>query len=253
METTRILIVEDEFILAEDIAMRLRKMNYHVVGLMDTAMKVLNFLEKDPSGVDMLLLDISIKGTMDGIELGRIIRKTYGIPFIFLSSYSNKDYVERAKEAQPAAYMLKPFNDNAIRVTIEMALVNFSKGKFADSFTELKPFKSDENQAMSVKGNLFLKKNGYFERVAFEDILYLEAQGNYTLIYTKQGQFLHTLPLSKVEEKLPPNYFLRIHRSYVANMPCVTKFIRTSLKIGETEIPVSRSNQRKVMDWFEMN
>ena len=104
-----ILIVEDETIIADDLALTLEKMNYQVVDIFDNADDTLEFLKK--SKPDLLLLDINIEGDKDGIDLGTAIGKEHKLPFIFLTSYYDNSTVERASKANPLGYLVKPFND----------------------------------------------------------------------------------------------------------------------------------------------
>ena len=129
-----ILIVEDEFMISEDIAMRLSDFGYKVSGVAASALAAIEILEKGET--DLALVDINIDGDMDGIELSKIINDRFKIPFIYLTSLANKTVVERAKETLPASYLLKPFNDRQVQIAIEMALVNYTERTNPKSTTE---------------------------------------------------------------------------------------------------------------------
>ena len=129
-----ILIIEDEFMISEDIAMRLSDFGYKVSGVAASALAAIEILEKGET--DLALVDINIDGDMDGIELSKIINDRFKIPFIYLTSLANKTVVERAKETLPASYLLKPFNDRQVQIAIEMALVNYTERTNPKSTTE---------------------------------------------------------------------------------------------------------------------
>jgi len=74
------------------------------------------------TAADLILLDINIKGTLSGIDLAEIIRKKYHVPFVFLTSFSDKVTLDRVKETVPYGYIVKPFNENDLKVNIELAL-----------------------------------------------------------------------------------------------------------------------------------
>jgi DNA-binding NarL/FixJ family response regulator len=121
MPQTRILIVEDEPAIAHDIAAILTSNGYTVCGIAHSSTKAMDFLvTKSP---DIALLDISIKGDKDGIDIAHIIKKKYNIPFVFLTSYADRDTIERVKETAPYGYIVKPFKERDLAPVIEVALL----------------------------------------------------------------------------------------------------------------------------------
>lgn len=249
MEQINIIVVEDEIVVAEDIALRLEDMNYRVLGTAASGSEALALLTTHPQ-IDLCLLDIVLKGNMDGIELARIINEQYQIPVIFLTSQADKYFVERAKRVKPYAYMLKPFNDHQIKISIELALSNYSENKPIQQITEQQHFSKKDNEALRIKDSLFLKKDHFFERVLFKNILWVEADNSYTLIHTNSGKFMYATLLHKIENKLPDNQFIRIHRSYIVNMHAVTGYIKNMLYIDQKTFPVSKSYSKDVFAWF---
>ena len=127
MSDVRVLIVEDEPMIAEDISDFLDDMNFKSVGIAydsETALDML--INRHP---DIALLDISIEGSLNGIEVAKIIRDKYNIPFIFLTSHSDKDTLDEAKKTIPYGYIVKPFNEKDLLSSLEMALYRFSNEK----------------------------------------------------------------------------------------------------------------------------
>jgi len=250
MQKVRILVVEDEIILSEDIAFRLEEMDYEIVGTAPSVSEALSLLDEHAQQIDLILIDIILKGELDGIELARIINERYQTPFIFLTSQADTYFVERAKSVQPYAYILKPFNDRAIRISIELALSNYAKSTPIQEIAERPNFTKEENHALCIKDSLFLKKDNFFKRVPFKEILWLIAESNYTTVYTINGKFMYATLLHKIEDKLPSNQFIRVHRSYIVNMHNVTGFIKNVLYIDEKTIPVSKRYTNSVFTWF---
>ncbi|MBI9053256.1 MAG: LytTR family transcriptional regulator DNA-binding domain-containing protein [Bacteroidales bacterium] len=248
-EKIRLLIVEDEITLAEDIALRLTEAGYLIAGIAANVDEALVILQN--KRVDVAILDIFLHGELDGIDLAEIINERFNIPFLFLSSYANKPLVERAKKVKPYAYMLKPFNDRQVQVAIEMALINFSNSAPAEDISTSCAFSEDDNQVLQLKDSLFLKKrDSYFERVDLKDIMWLEACSNYTCIYTNSDKFMYSIVLKKIEQKLPENQFMRVHRSYVVNIENITGFIGNTLCINDKQIPVSKVHRDEVFKKF---
>ena len=115
-----ILIVEDEQIVALDITRTLEQMGYDVLPPLSTGAGALSFLEKNRP--DIILLDIKLKGNIDGIETAIEIRKKYNVPFIFLSTFSDDETLFRAKKTEPYGYITKSAHKNDLHTMIEMAL-----------------------------------------------------------------------------------------------------------------------------------
>jgi len=121
----RILIVEDEPLVAEEIAMHVRSMSYKVTGIAYDGKRALDLLAQ--KNADIVLLDINLGGSTDGIALAEIINEKYKIPFLFITSYSDSRTLNRAKHTLPFGYILKPFSKNDLLTTLEMALFRYLK------------------------------------------------------------------------------------------------------------------------------
>jgi CheY-like chemotaxis protein len=119
MTTKRIMVVEDDVIIASLIESRLKKIGYTVSGIFDCGEDAIaGAAEQQP---DLVLMDIRLRGEIDGIEAAGEITTHFGIPCVFLTSYSDRDTIERAKAIKPEGFILKPFTDDALRSTIEIA------------------------------------------------------------------------------------------------------------------------------------
>lgn len=116
----KILIVEDEGIVAFNLEQRLRHMGYEVTGLAESGAQGLSLLQSERP--DLVLMDIHIKGDMDGIELASIMGSQHGLPIIYLTAYSEDTTLERAKQTRPYGYLIKPFSERELHATIQMAL-----------------------------------------------------------------------------------------------------------------------------------
>ncbi len=245
----KVLVVEDEVLLAQDIIQRLTDMNYEVVGFAMTANSALELIDENPN-IDILLMDIMIKGERDGIELAKIVKEKFNIPFIFLSSNADKDIVDRAKKVQPYAYMLKPFNDRQVQIAIELALMNFSKKTPQKELLKEQKFEASDNQVLQIKDCLFLKKNHQFKRVSLADILYIQADNNYSTLFTTNEKFIYSIVMKKIEEQLPKELFLRTHRSYIVNINCIDGYEGNILFVKKIKIPISKSYKENVFKLF---
>ncbi len=120
MKKATILIVEDEAIIAMEIENQLQSLGYKVTSIVDTSKKAIKKAEEDRP--DLILMDIRIKGEMDGIGTAEAIRSQFGIPVVFSTAYLDEERIERAKITMPFGYVLKPIQERDLKVTIEMAL-----------------------------------------------------------------------------------------------------------------------------------
>ncbi len=116
----RIMIVEDEQILAYDLKLRLERMGYEVAGPLADGDEVLPEIER--SHPDLVLMDVLLQGRLDGIQVAENIRARFALPVIYLTAYSNEQTVDRAKHTAPFGFIRKPADDHELRAALEMAL-----------------------------------------------------------------------------------------------------------------------------------
>ncbi len=121
----KILIVEDEPLIAEHIATYLNNSDFMVSGIAYDDEEARQLLRT--SSPDAVILDINLDGETDGIQLADFINKNYQLPFLFLTSYADRDTLERAKKVEPWGYIVKPFNEKTLQATLEIAISNFAQ------------------------------------------------------------------------------------------------------------------------------
>ncbi|MBN2096842.1 PAS domain S-box protein [Candidatus Peregrinibacteria bacterium] len=119
-QRSRILIAEDEAIIAKDLQSSLTDTGYKVLGVAQTGQEAVEMAKEFRP--DLILMDIVLKGKMDGIEAAQKIHDRFDIPVVFLTSYADEEKMERAKGSEPYAYILKPFNIKELQIAIELAL-----------------------------------------------------------------------------------------------------------------------------------
>ena len=120
MNPVNILVVEDEIIVAMDIQNRLRKFGYTVLGLADSGEEAIK--KAADNSLDLVLMDIHLKGNMDGVEAAQIIHNIFNVPVIYLTANADESTLERAKVTEPFGYILKPFKEKELKFTIEITL-----------------------------------------------------------------------------------------------------------------------------------
>jgi PAS domain S-box-containing protein len=127
MSKIKILVVEDESIVAKDIQNTLIKLGYDVPSTASSAASAYEKLEEIKP--DLVFLDIKLKGDEDGIHIAELIKEKYNIPVIFLTSYVDQETLDRAKVTEPYGYIVKPFNESDLKTTVEMALFKFGRDR----------------------------------------------------------------------------------------------------------------------------
>jgi len=146
----RILIVEDEPIIAADIESSLLLHDYEIAGIAYSSNQALDMLvNRYP---DLVLLDIALKGDKDGIQIAEIIREKFQIPFIYLTSFSDRLTLERAKPTMPYGYIVKPFKDKDLLTTIEIGMYRYASDNNTTNLIK---------ETIEQKNNLQLTKMEY--------------------------------------------------------------------------------------------
>ena len=126
METTlpsyepRALIVEDETLIAEELKERLERFGFLVIAAVDTAEEGIEIATTEHP--DLVLMDIRLRGEKDGVQAAAEIRRRVDVPVIYLTAYSDRVTLDRAKHTEPYGYVLKPFHERELQVTIELAM-----------------------------------------------------------------------------------------------------------------------------------
>lgn len=125
MSTIRVLVVEDDPIIAEDIKEMLTHVDYSVLGIAYNKLEAIRLI--DLHAPDLVLLDINLSGFYEGFDIAAHLNQTRKVPFLYLTSYSGKEFVDKAKLTLPMGYIIKPFNEEELYSSIEVALYNFSR------------------------------------------------------------------------------------------------------------------------------
>ncbi|MCW8895204.1 MAG: response regulator [Sulfurimonas sp.] len=123
MTNHSIIIVEDDEITALNLKLSLQKHGYNIIAICDNAADAKEEIEKYKPSI--IIIDISLQESSDGIELAKTIRSNYGIPFIYLTSHSDDDIISQAKQTEPYGYIVKPFDPSSLHATIQMAIFKF--------------------------------------------------------------------------------------------------------------------------------
>ncbi len=127
MDAINVLIVEDDEVTALNLSLSLKKFNYAKIEIAQSIEEAKEKLQAQK--YHLIIIDISLQESHDGIELAHYIKENYHLPFIFLTSYSDDDIIEKAKLTEPYGYIVKPFNPESLNATIQIALFKYESEK----------------------------------------------------------------------------------------------------------------------------
>ncbi len=226
---TRILIVEDEAIIAADLNMILSKRGYDC-DQTDNAIEAMSLIAKND--YQLFLLDIFISGDTDGVDLAGQIRKKSDSPLIFLTSYYDNQTLDRVKEVKPEAYIVKPFEERNLIDNIELAL-----------YRHKKPVATSPNL-----DKIFVKDQSELVALDPTDITYVEADDNYAKVVANAKTYVLSHPIKKVEENLGKLPFARVHKSFIVNLTKVTSIQEGYVFLGTEKIPLGRTYRQPFMN-----
>lgn len=244
-----ILIVEDEALVANDLAARLQQVGYTIAGIADHFEEaVALFRKKIP---DLVLLDITLKGKKSGVDIAAAINIILPTPFIFVTAHTDADTLQKAKQTFPAAYLVKPFTTGHLLISIELALHNFAYQKTVNA-ADLTALQAAEADIYLKQEYLFIKEGQRFVKLQHTDILYLQAEDNYVKIFTAAKSYLIRCTLTKAIEKMNRPEYVRSHRSYCINIHKVESFTEQTIMIGTFAIPIGRNYKEGFVSKFEL-
>jgi DNA-binding LytR/AlgR family response regulator len=239
MSKPNILVVEDESIVSKDIQHSLKKLGYHVVGAASTGEKALELVRLERP--DIVLMDIMLKGEMNGIETAEIIRTELAIPVIFLTAYADESTLAKAKITEPYGYIIKPFKEIDLHTSIEMAIYKHSKEQEIIRERDLL-FSIIENKEVSADF-IFVKSNSRLVKLKTEDIYYIEALKDYVVIHTVDTRYTIHSTMKDIELKMGADDFVRVHRSFIVRLDKIAsiEFPNLTLENDKKVIPIGGS------------
>ena len=232
-EKLRILIVEDEAIVAEDLRQILTSLNYEVVGMALDYDEALSILATEKP--DLALIDVQLNDVRDGIQLAEHVKEQYQLPFLFVTSNADQHTVQRARALQPRGYVVKPFEKRELYAAIEMAREGIAPT----------PAKAPAEDSL-LKDVLFVKNQDQFEKVPLKDILFLKADGNYSELHTAKRRFVVRGSVKELMDQLSEE-FERIHKSYVINLTYVDRISQDYVFLPGHQLPLGKTYRTSLL------
>jgi DNA-binding LytR/AlgR family response regulator len=237
----KILVVEDEMIIAAKISMQLTSLGYEVTGILPRGEQAIQQVKENKP--DILLLDINLKGELDGIATAHQIQQFADIPVIYLTANSDEATFNRAKPTKPYAFISKPFKQLDLQRAIELTI-----SRMAENTTGLITENTTGNeQPFVLSDRIFVRYKEKMIKIMLADILYMEADRNYSRIFTSSREYVLSIPLKNMEEKMSMQLFMRIHRSYLINITQVDEVTENHVTIAKKSIPLGTGMKEQLM------
>jgi two-component system, LytTR family, response regulator LytT len=216
LEHIKILIVEDEVLIAEDLKDILKTFGLKKIEMVHDKTSALENLRLNKP--DIAILDIRMEKELDGLEIGEFIQNNYKLPFIFITAHSDIEMIKKIIKTKPVGYITKPFKKSDLFANINLAI-----------------------EQLTTNNKLFIK-DGYSTHVInINEIVYIESEGNYINIFTSSKKYLSRQNMESILLDIDSNDFLKIHRSYVVNLNKVKKYSSKEVIINEITLPISKT------------
>jgi two-component system response regulator LytT len=241
MGKINVLVVEDESIVSKDIQNSLTKLGYSVVGAASSGEKAIDLAGS--LNPDIILMDIMLKGEMNGIEAAEQIRNELKIPIIFLTAYADNATLSKAKITEPYGYIIKPFKEIDLHTTIEMAI--YKHGKEQEVLKERDFLHSivENKETINNLDSIFIKANSKLIKINKSNIYYIEALKDYVVIHTKDTRYTIHSTMKDIEIKMGLDEFIRVHRSFIVRLDKIASIDFPNLYLEDEKkmIPIGGS------------
>lgn len=225
------VIIDDEPLARECIVNYVKEVNFiHSVGAGSNPMDLTRIMDEQP--VDLVFLDIETP-VINGIEF----LKTMAHPPIVIITTAYPSYALEGFQLDVLDYLVKP-------ITFNRFLKAVNKAK---DYYQLLQSASGNTAKADALDYFFIKCDYKYEKIYFDDILYIQAMQNYITIHTQKGKYMTLLFLKSIEEKLDANAFIRVHKSYIVSISKIEAIENNDIVIQTHRIPISRNYQPEVL------
>ncbi|MEM9896762.1 MAG: response regulator transcription factor [Bacteroidota bacterium] len=230
--SNKVLVLDDEAIIADDLAFILQDNGFQVVQA-NTADEALALLTSEVFSV--ACLDINLGEGGSGIDVAEEINKHYSIPFLFITSYTDRQTLREIETVNPTAYITKPYKPEEVLLTVRIALKKQHLKK------DRKPLKIMVRDAQMLRP------------IDLNSLTLAKGEDNYTrLIMDNNREYLVSHTLKSIEQKLSGTQFCRVHKSYLINIDFIEAIEGNSLEIKGKSIPIGKTHRAHLFDLIEV-
>lgn len=243
IKKAKIFIAEDDSVVSLNLKITLSDGGFSDINIFRTGEELIKALKLGDSP-DLLILDISLAGVLDGIEVAGVVFLEHKIPVIFLTSDRDRKTLEKVKKFRPQAYLLKPFDKDELISAIDLALYSFENDESENVI---------QKDALFNNSFLFIKTNRRLEKILFSDILYVEANDIYSNLHSVKGNYVLSYNLKTFEEKAPNDRFMRIHRSYLVNLDRIDSIDENNVIVNQQKVPIGKTYREELLKKLGIN
>ena len=212
-----ILIVEDELLIAEMLKETLFELDCNVLAIAKNYEQVFMNLKQYPS-IDFIFLDINLTDQQTGLDIAKKLNQEYKIPFIFLTSYSDSQTIQKAAALEPQGYLIKPFTKSDLLITLEL---------FKSKHCKQEHFYEFKDGVISMK-------------IKHSEILWVQSENVYIEIKTINKHYVLRNSLQRFLDEINNQNFIKIHRSYIVNSQHIKSLTRNHIVVQNEKLPISR-------------
>ncbi|MBO0953104.1 response regulator [Fibrella forsythiae] len=235
MDSLAILLLEDNFLTATDIKEALEKAGHRITAIVCSYPEAVASIQQQTP--DLAIIDIHLAGSAaDGITIAGELLKHYWMPLIYLTANSEQTMFQRAKQTDPAAYLLKPFRQNELAFQVELAYLNqFKERSLTSAFTA---------------STLYLPVGKAHQQIRKEDVLYLQASGSYVNVFmlNEPKPYLLAMHLGHLAQYFVSPNFFRLSRSLLINLDHVSRVEADQVLLNHrVQLAISEGNRSSLL------
>jgi len=238
VKRVRVLIVEDDELQCEKLENLAEDLGYEVVQTADTAGKAINLINSVQP--DVVLMDIDLNDDMDGIDVVEKTNQNTDFALIYITSLADYNTVQKLQTTDPDAYLIKPVSEPQLKAAVELAVLKRTQNQ--------KLLTQDYKENMNCLGGvlnkaIFVKIGETLKKFDFDEIYYFQAaKDKYCDIVMKEKSVVARTTLAELEELLPAEVFIRVHRSILVNMKHISTVNRNFLILNnELKLPLGKT------------
>lgn len=228
MNKVKILIVEDEILVAKDIQSQLRTLGYEISDIVKSSTQALASLASNQP--DIIIMDVMIDGDLDGIETAAKIKEIYDIPIIYLTDLKDDQTFQRAKSTRPAVFLNKPFNEYELSRHIDLVIYNTYDSSNRDS-----------EQSFLLENFIWIKQDFSYKKIPIQEIHWIKASGSYCELVCKSRKITLAKSMREVHDVLSDSKFARIHKSFIVNSDLIEEIKGGSVMLNGNELPIGKT------------
>ena len=241
MSNLRILVVEDEVLVATDIEESLESLGYSVQNAVATGKAAIEEVEKNLP--DVILMDIMLKGNMTGIEAANIIRQKHNVPIIYLTANADISTIEKAKVSLPYGYIIKPFTEKDLRTNIEIARFKFEND--IKSKVESDQFNQFFGLGAGAKTHLIVEGEKGFEKINPDEVYFIEKQDEKSVIHFVDNEIASKSSIEEIGKLFASDNFFRVSELYIVNVDKIFMVKFPEIIIADTMNVISVDEDRQ--------